>query len=143
MLLVKTAVKPSDIAGQGLFAEEFIAKGTPVWKFTPGFDLRFTREQILQFPENVQRYFCVYAWKSKKSGQYCFSSDDGKYFNHSSTPNTLSAYHDDEEEVITTAVRDILPGEEITDDYNSFEEESDEDNILDELQKKYGIQTDF
>jgi len=68
----------------------------------------------------------IYSWLSEKSGLYCFSSDNGKYFNHSSMPNTLSAYYDDEEEVVTKAIKDIAKGEEITDDYASFEDMSHE-----------------
>ncbi len=71
MLLVKTKVKESKIHGLGLFADEFISQGTEIWKFTPRFDLRFTREQILGFPEALQVYIYKYAWKSKKSKLYC------------------------------------------------------------------------
>ncbi|WP_321469598.1 SET domain-containing protein [Halarcobacter sp.] len=51
------------------------------------------------------------------------------YFNHSKNPNSLSAYYEDEEEVITKAIRDIQIGEEITDDYSTFEEGFNENNI--------------
>lgn len=121
MLFVKTKVLPSKIHGLGLFADKFIPKGTIIWKFTPGFDLKFTKEQIKKFPKQVQEYLEMYCWLSKKSGMYCFSSDNGKYFNHSKTPNSLSAYYGDEEEVVTKAIRDIQKGEEITDDYSTFE----------------------
>jgi SET domain-containing protein len=139
MLLVKTRVKESKIHGLGLFADQFIPRGTEVWKFTPGFDLRFTREQILAFPETLQIYLYTYSWKSKKSKLYCFSSDNGKFFNHSDNPNVLSEYRDGEEEVVTIALRDIQIGEEITDNYNSFEQEKDEDNVLDEIAEKYHL----
>ena len=121
MIFVKTKVLPSKIQGLGLFADEYIPKGTIIWKFTPGFDLKFTKEQIKEFPEQVQEYLKIYSWLSEKSNKYCFSSDNGKYFNHSKTPNSLSDYYKDEEEVVTKAIRDILRGEEITDDYSSFE----------------------
>ncbi len=127
MLYVKTKVLPSKIQGLGLFADEFIKKGTIIWKFTPIFDLKFTEEQIKKFPKQVQEYLRVYAWLSKKSGKYCFSSDNGKYFNHSKNPNSLSAYYDNEEEVITKAIKDIQKGEEITDDYSTFEKDFKED----------------
>jgi SET domain-containing protein len=65
----------------------------------------------------------TYIWLSKKSGLYCFASDNGKYFNHSKTPNVLSAYYENEEEVVTKAIKDIQKGEEITDDYSSFEKD--------------------
>ena len=126
MLLVKTKVLPSEISGLGLFADEFIPKGTLIWKFTPGFDMRFTKDQINRFPAEVRKYIKTYCWLSKKSDMYCFCSDDGKYFNHSKEPNSLSKYHKDEEEVITKAIKDIQKGEEITDDYSSFEKDFQE-----------------
>lgn len=121
MLFVKTKVLPSKIHELGLFADEFIHKGTIIWKFTPGFDLKFTKEQIKKFPKQVREYLETYCWLGKKSGKYCFSSDNGKYFNHSKNPNSSSAYYVDEEEVVTKAIRDIQKGEEITDDYSTFE----------------------
>jgi uncharacterized protein len=123
MLFVKTKILPSKIQGLGLFADEFIPKGTVIWKFTPEFDLKFTKTQIKKFPKQVQEYLDAYAWLSKKSGKYCFASDNGKYFNHSKTPNALSSYYKNEEEVITKALRDICKGEEITDDYSAFEKD--------------------
>jgi len=127
MLFVKTKVLPSKIQGLGLFADEFIPKGTIIWKFTPELDLKFTKEQISKFPRQIQEYLEVYCWLSKKSGLYCFSSDNGKYFNHSKNPNSLSAYYKNEEEVVTKAIRDIQKGEEITDDYSTFEKGFKED----------------
>ena len=56
MLLIKTKIQESRIHGIGLFADEFIPKGTEIWKFTPGFDMKFTREEILKFPEFLQIY---------------------------------------------------------------------------------------
>ncbi|MBI4152356.1 SET domain-containing protein [Candidatus Woesearchaeota archaeon] len=123
MLFVKTKVLPSKIQGLGLFADEFIQKGTIIWKFTPGFDLKFTKRTILKLPEPVQVYLANYSWLSKKSGKYCFCSDDARYFNHSQNPNCLSAYLEDKEEVITTAVKNIRKGEEMTDDYGAFEKD--------------------
>jgi uncharacterized protein len=127
MICIKSKVLPSKIEGLGLFADEFISKGTIIWRFTAGFDLRFTKEQVENFPKEVQDYLKKYMWLSKKSGKYCFSSDNGKYFNHSKKPNSLSAYYDDEEEVITKAIKDIQEGEEITDDYGTFEKDFKKD----------------
>lgn len=139
MLLVKTKIGQSKIHGIGVFADEFIPKGTTIWKFTSGFDQKFTREQILSFPELLQVYIYKYSWKGTKSKLYCFSSDNGKYFNHSDNPNTLSEYIDNETEVITTAIRDIQIGEELTDNYSSFEADEDSDNVLEEIRKKYNL----
>ena len=119
-MYVKTKVLPSNIHGLGLFADQFIPKGTTLWKFTPGLDLKFTKAQIQSFPELAQQHLKTYGWLSKKSQMYCYAIDNGKYFNHSKTPNSLSAYYDDEEELVTKAIRDIEIGEEITDDYKTY-----------------------
>ncbi len=130
MLYVKTKVLPSKIQGLGLFADEEIPKGTIIWRFAPGFDLQFTKEEIAKFPKSAQEYLEKYIWLSKKSGKYCFSLDNGKYFNHSRDPNSRSAYYDDEEEVVTKAVRDIRADEEITDDYSTFEKDFEEEKLM-------------
>lgn len=121
MIFVKTKVLPSKIHGSGLFADEFIPKGTIIWKFTPGFDLKFTKEQIKKLPKQVQKYLDSYCWLSKKSGKYCFASDNGKYINHSKTPNCLNTYYKNEEEDVIKALRDIQKGEELTENYSTFE----------------------
>ncbi len=139
MLLIKTKIKQSEIHGLGLFADQMVPKGTIIWKFTPAFDQKFTKEQILGFPDLLQVYIYKYSWKSAKSKLYCFSSDNGKYFNHSNHPNALSEYKDGEEEVITTAILDIQMGEEITDNYSSFEADSDSDNVLEEIAVKFNL----
>lgn len=137
MLCVKTKIKESKIHGIGLFADEFIKKGTVIWRFTPGFDIKFTEEQILSFPDLVQIYLSKYTWKSKKSGLYCFCTDDGKFFNHSDEQNCFSEYLDNEDESQVFAIRDIEIDEELTDNYSSFED--DEENVLDYIHKKYNL----
>ena len=120
MLLVKTKIGPSQIDGIGLFADEFIPRGTIIWRFTPGFDLRFTLETLANFPRQVQEHIYKYGWKSARPDHYCHASDHAKVFNHAESPNALSEHHDGEEEVITVALRDIERGEEITDDYSAY-----------------------
>lgn len=39
MLLIKTKLDLSKIHGVGLFADEFIAKGTKIWEYRPNFGL--------------------------------------------------------------------------------------------------------
>lgn len=143
MLLIKTKIRESKIHGIGLFADQFIPKGTEIWKFTPGFDQKFTREQILSFPDLLQIYIYKYSWRSKKSKLYIFSADNGKYFNHSDNPNALSEYRDNEEEVVTVATKDIEIGEEILDNYNSFDDEKSGDDVLDEIAEKFQLEDEL
>lgn len=130
MLLVKTKILPSSIAWIGLFADQFIPTWTEIRRFTPWFDLKFSKEEITKFPALLQEHFETYSRLSKKSGMYCFSSDHGKFFNHSATNNNiLSAYYDNEEEVVTKAIRDIQIGEELLDNYGSFEQGFSEESL--------------
>ncbi|MBI4121011.1 MAG: SET domain-containing protein-lysine N-methyltransferase [Parcubacteria group bacterium] len=140
MMLVKTKVRPSPIHGLGVFADEFISKGTLVWRFIPGFDLKFTREQIVALPKHLQIYLIKYSYLSRKSKLYCAPIDDNKYMNHSETPNVFSEYRDDEEEVVSYALRDIETGEELTEDYSKFEDINVLGHVLNELVKKYGLE---
>jgi SET domain-containing protein len=142
MLLVKTKILPSKIHGLGLFADQLIPKGTEIWRFTPGIDLKLTREEILALPELAQICAYTYGYRSKKSGLYIYSSDGARHINHSDDPNSYSEYKDSEEEAVTVALKDIQPGEEILDNYNSFEFATSEGDVLDEIAEKYHLTGD-
>lgn len=123
-----------------MFADQFIPKGTEIWRFTPGFDQKFTREQILSFPDSLQIYIYKYAWRSKKSKLYCFCSDHGRFTNHASNPNVWSEYRENEEEAVTYAIKDIEIGEEILENYSSFEDEKSEGDVLDLIAEKFHLE---
>jgi ferredoxin-fold anticodon binding domain-containing protein len=120
MLYVKTKVAPSKIHGLGLFADQFISKGTIIWKYTENCDLRLTKNDIENLPELAKEHLEFYGWLSKKSGFFCHAVDNGKYFNHSDDPNCIAEYIDGEDEVVVKSICDIKVGEEITDDYYAF-----------------------
>ena len=46
MLLVDARVGPSSIQGLGLFAQEFIPKGTTIWEYDAGLDLRLSQAEV-------------------------------------------------------------------------------------------------
>lgn len=128
MLQIKTKVNKSKIHGFGLFADEFVPKGALIWKFTPGFDQKFTEEQVEELSKSKlnkisklkKKYFEKYAYWCEKHNKYIFPIDDAKYFNHSKNPNSLSEYKKGEKEVLTFAIKDIKKGEEITDSYDAY-----------------------
>ncbi|MGB7957778.1 MAG: hypothetical protein WCF77_02970 [Minisyncoccia bacterium] len=66
MLLVKTKIGPSKVAGIGLFAHEFIAKGTPVWKFMSDFDQKISEKKTAEFSESARGQFLNYAYFNQK-----------------------------------------------------------------------------
>ncbi len=122
MIVVKIKVGESPIDGTGLFAGEFIPKGAIVWEFTPGVDEAFTKIEVENLPEpkRTEILGLHFAYISKQTGLYINCGDAAKYVNHSYNPNIASRSGDKEE--ICYAVRDIQKGEEITQNYNDFEE---------------------
>jgi SET domain-containing protein len=115
MLMVKTKIAPSNISGIGLFADEFIPKGTMVWKFQNDFDLILSKEEVEKLSVPTQKQFYNYAYLDKKYNKYMLCSDDARFFNHSDNFNCDERIDD-----ITTATRDIEIGEELTVNYKDF-----------------------
>ncbi len=112
MNLVKTYIDRSEIEGIGMFAGQFIPKGTLIWKLNSDIDLIYPRNNYDELSKNwseiEKHYFNRYVFEDSEN--YYFCSDDAKYCNHSFTPNTGGI----EEQI---ALRDINIGEEITCNY--------------------------
>ncbi len=118
MLLVRARAGISKIHGIGLIAQEFISRGTRVWGFEPGFDLVFTTEKLLSLSTATQDQVLWYAYYDPSKQLYVLSSDDDRFTNHSSDPNTQDEEH--WTYAASYAIRDIQPGEEITWDYRPW-----------------------
>lgn len=123
MLHVKTIVGTSPIAGIGLFTDQDIFKGTIVWLFQKGFDLKLDPKAISNFPEVAQDYLSTYAYASKQSGLLICPMDNGRFLNHSTNPNLDVIFKDGVAEDINIANRDIKKGQELTIDYQMFDSE--------------------
>ena len=121
MLLVKTKICPSKINGIGLFADQFIPKGTVTWKAVLEFDRRFSAKDLEILSEIGRATFIKHAFLSKRSGLYVLCFDDARFFNHSFEPNIGDEDSVDSEEGIDMALRDIYAGEELTCDYRAFD----------------------
>lgn len=121
MLLVKTRIDKSPIAGIGLFADEFIPKGTYIWRFKTGFDIRVNEDYPDSLPGPAKAFFQTYAYQNPKTKKYVLCSDNSRFFNHSNTPNTHCVKDPEDEETADVAARDIEPGEELTVDYREFD----------------------
>lgn len=130
MILVQTKLGVSPIEGIGLFAAEFIPKGTAIWKFQPGFDLEIDETAIKQLSVPAKEQFLKYSYVNPVSKKYVLCFDDTRFFNHSDTPNTKSTHpHDDHKDVVV-AMRDIQSGEELTTDYREFHDESEKETYI-------------
>src|ERR1700742_3786855 len=114
MLLVPTFLAVSDIpfAGLGLFALDTIPAGTVVWRRVPGLDL-----EVNELPADpVQRQFVLKFGYVPLEGPriWVVCMDNGRFVNHSDTPNTIDTSDE------TIARVDIPAGAEITSDYRTF-----------------------
>jgi len=121
MLLVKTKIGPSKIEGIGCFADQFIAKGTPVWRFEKNFDIRVDSKYPETLPEPAKSFFEKYAYQNPKTLNWTFPTDNTRFINHSDTPNIYCGNNLDNEDASDIALKDIQPGEELTNNYGEFD----------------------
>lgn len=120
MLLVLTNVDDSSIEGKGLFAAEYIKKGTRIWEFREECDQIFRPEEVEAMEEQKQSRIRKFSYICR-TGLYVFMGDDGAYFNHADKPNTKTITTEDGSGDYTIALRDIRKGEELTSDYREFD----------------------
>jgi uncharacterized protein len=109
MLCVRCYVSNSIVHGMGVFASQFIAKGTEVWKFDPRIDSLLSPEQV------QERQTLRYVFWDNKYQAYIKCGDAAIFTNHSFAPNV--GYIDGK----WGALRDITAHEEIYEDYTSFD----------------------
>jgi hypothetical protein len=121
MLLVKTKIGPSKIHGIGLFADQFIKKGTPIWRFAEGLDLKLTEKELMSLPKLAQDCILNYCYHSVVDDAYVLCFDDARFFNHSNKCNTTSIDVPNDKEGLEVASRDIEPGEELVCDCKEFD----------------------
>ena len=100
----------SDEIGYGVVAKKFIPKGTITWVQDP-LDRVLTVNEVEQMHPSVQEQVDKYSFRNNK-GEFVLCWDLAKYVNHSFNANCLSSAYDFE-----VAVKDIQPGEQLTDDY--------------------------
>ncbi len=113
MLLVKTYLGKSRIHGLGVFAGEFIRKGTKIWRFVEGFDRWYTPKQHAKLPKAAKEFIRHYGYRV--DGEILLTMDNDRHMNHADEPNTYlhNGY--------VIARRNIRKGEEITNDYREFD----------------------
>jgi uncharacterized protein len=113
MLLVKTYIDKSSIHGLGVFAGEFIRKGTKIWRFVEGFDRAYTPKQFAKLPKQARDFLKNYGYRV--NGEILFTVDHDRHMNHSDAPNTYlyNGY--------VIARCNIRKGVEITNDYREFD----------------------
>jgi hypothetical protein len=104
--------------GYGVFASAPIPKGSLVY-VQDSLDIEITPERYESLDEASRQLAEKYAFVDAR-GIRIVSWDSAKYVNHSCNPNTMSTAWGFE-----IALRDIAPGEQITDEYGLFNLEWD------------------
>ena len=111
MIHPKTEIKfISDDIGYGVVATKFIPAGTITWVLDK-LDREFTPEEVNSFEPFYKNIIDTYSFRNNK-GNLVLCWDNGRFVNHSFNSNCLTTAYDFE-----IAVRDIQPGEQLTDDY--------------------------
>src|ERR1700688_184227 len=86
MLLVRAKVKKSKIQGVGLFAAQFVSKGTKTWKLNPIVDLVITASEYKKLPKIFRKNIDDHIYRCKFTKKWIFCTDDARFMNHSSKP---------------------------------------------------------
>jgi SET domain-containing protein len=117
MLMVETELRPSAIHGIGVFLLEDVREGQVIWRFDSRIDRVFTDGELDDMPRQLREFLTVYSTYQEQSGLWVLCGDNGRHFNHSDEPNTISmgvAFGDD------IAAADLPAGTELTTDYNTI-----------------------
>jgi len=109
----KVATNPK--MGLGLFAKEFISKGSVVWEFVDGLDIKISMNEFNALNNAQKEYFIKYGWIQKGEENFYYSSVDlSNFMNHSYNPNING------KEKVSVALRDIHIDEELFINYKDF-----------------------
>ena len=100
----------NDVVGYGVVAKKFIPKGTITW-VQDDLDQIYTPERVSKVNPMMQDYLETYCFTNNK-GEKVLCWDNAKFVNHSFNSSCMSTAYDFE-----IAIRDIHPGEQLTDDY--------------------------
>lgn len=100
----------SEEIGCGVVATRFIPAGTITWVLDK-LDRELTPSEVEGLDPLYQNTLNTYSYRNSK-GNFVLCWDNGRFINHSFKSNCLSTAYDFE-----LAIRDIQPGEQLTDDY--------------------------
>jgi SET domain-containing protein len=120
MMTARTELKVSDLHGLGCFALEDIPKGTKVWEFNELIDSVIPKEFYDNAPQFYKDYLLFYA--EYEDGYFVLCGDNGKFWNHSETPNLQLISLPEQNQWYVFAKTDIKKGEELLYDYTHFKQ---------------------
>jgi uncharacterized protein len=100
----------NDVIGYGVVATKFIPKGTITWALDK-LDRIFTPSEVKKMDPIYQQVLEKYTYRNQE-GNHILCWDNARFVNHSFKSNCLTTAYEFE-----VAIRDIFPGEQLTDDY--------------------------
>jgi SET domain-containing protein len=112
MILFKTLIKESPGKGLGLFAAEFIPKDSLVYENSTS---KIHKDDIEKLSAFSTFYIETYTWNVDDYVYY--TVDDTMYINHADNPSV--------DGTTGKSLRDINLGEELTENYSTFDPEYD------------------
>lgn len=118
MLLIKTLVKPSQIGGLGLFADDYAPKGTRIWKNGEDTELVISKVEFEFRSDYMKEFITHYGYFDFRENKWKLPLDNSRFMNHSDKPNLGQ-----DDNGNNFALEDIFPGDELTCDYREFEPE--------------------
>ena len=119
MLLVKTHLNKSKIHGIGLYADQFIPKGKAIYRCSPGLDINLSKNLFNKLDRCSKKQIKHYGHMSLKKNKWHLAFDDIRFCNHSKNGNITVDGNNRNYQLI--AKRNINRGEEITQNYEEFE----------------------
>jgi SET domain-containing protein len=122
MMLVPTYLDKSPIHGIGIFARDFIPRGTLVWEFTPDADQVFSAADLALLLPLQRETILFYGYIEPDREGVVLCCDNARHFNLLRGANCGSGDQSAHGYVSTLALRDIAAGEELT---YPFEEDLD------------------
>lgn len=123
MIHIAYKLKTSGLHGIGLFANEEIKKGQLIYTASPLLDLNITQEQFDSLDQREKDEVLWWGFFDAPSQKWHVDFDVSKFINHSTEASVTQDSNYDEAYLV--AVRNIHPGEELTQDYLEFETPDD------------------
>lgn len=103
----------NDEIGHGIFAKQYIPKGTIIWCLDK-LDRLLTAEELSELNPLIYDAVFHYVYRNK-DGKFVAQWDAGRFMNHSYTPNCIITPLN-----LEIAIRDIQPDEQLTCDYGTL-----------------------
>ncbi|MBI3633008.1 MAG: SET domain-containing protein [Candidatus Vogelbacteria bacterium] len=123
MIHIKYKLYRSNKHGIGLFTDEDLRKGQLVYTASLVLDLNITQEQFDSLNDAEQNEVRWWGFKIEDEGTWHVDFDVSKFINHSYEPTVTQ--DKDHKDAYLVATRDIIKGEELTQNYLEFETAED------------------